>query len=83
MIGTRSDNAREKRGMVLGCMTILQRSGMTKEEALPVYQKLLEYHGLTAESMNKDLAGALACLPTAEVARAHLFEVCPELQGEI
>jgi len=56
---------------------------MTKEEALPVYQKLLEYHGLTAESMSSDLAGALACLPTAELARAHLMEVCPDLQGEI
>lgn len=69
--------------MVLACMTVLQRSGMTKQEAVPFYQKLLEHHGLTAESMNKDLAGALACLPTAELARAHLIEVCPDLQGEI
>lgn len=70
-------------GMIVACMAVLRESGMTRQDAVPIYAKLLDHHGLTAEAVAGNLAGALAHLPTTDVARAHLLEVCPELAGEI
>lgn len=66
-------------GMILACMAVLKGKGMSRQDAVPIYQRLLDHHGLTAETINQNLAMALAHLPSEELARTHLVEVCPEL----
>ena len=69
--------------MIVACMAVLKESGMAKDQAIPIYQKLLDHHGTTAEAVNANMFRALGHIPTSKAARAHLLEVCPELEGTI
>lgn len=71
--------------MVLGCMAVLRKAGMSKEESVQHYERLLERHDLTPDEINAALPRIIlnGGFPAMDDARAHLLEVCPDLEGRI
>lgn len=59
--------------------------GFTRAEVYQQYDRLLEYHGLTREQVNRAAlsVSTFTGLPGLAEARAHLLEVCPDLEGRI
>jgi len=71
-------------GVVLGCLAVLRHSGMSKEEAIPYYEKLLEHHKLVPEDVNKNamrltLEGRVA---SYDQAIEHMKALFPDLVVE-
>jgi hypothetical protein len=71
--------------MILGCMAVLRKAGMSKEGAVQHYERLLEHHHLTADQVSAALPGIMlhGGLPGMDEARAHLLEIIPDLEGQI
>ena len=71
--------------MILGCMAVLRKAGMSKEGAVQHYERLLEHHHLTADQVSAALPGIMlhGGLPGMDEARAHLLEIIPDLEGRI
>ncbi len=71
--------------MVLGCMAVLRKAGMPKDEAVQHYERLLQHHDLTPDQVNAALPTIMlnGGFPAMDDARAYLLEVCPDLEGRI
>ena len=71
--------------MILGCLAVLRKAGMSKEGAVQHYERLLEHHHLTADQVSAALPGIMlhGGLPGMDEARAHLLALCPDLEGQI
>ena len=71
--------------MILGCLAVLRKAGMSKEGAVQHYERLLEHHHLTADQVGAALPGIMlhGGLPGMDEARAHLLEIIPDLEGQI
>ncbi len=71
--------------MVLGCMAVLRKAGMSKTESVPHYERLMKHHDLTPDQVNAALPGIMlhGGLPGMDEARAHLLEIIPDLEGQI
>ena len=71
--------------MILGCLAVLRKVGMSKEGAVQHYERLLEHHHLTADQVSAALPGIMlhGGLPGMDEARAHLLEIIPDLEGQI
>ena len=71
--------------MVLGCMAVLRKAGMSKTESVQHYERLMKHHDLTPDQVNAALPGIVlhGGLPGMDAARAHLLEIIPDLEGQI
>lgn len=71
--------------MILGCLAVLRKAGMRKEGVAQHYERLLDYHHLTPDQVNAALPRIImnGGFPAMDDARAHLLEVCPDLEGRI
>lgn len=71
--------------MVLGCMAVLRKAGMSKDEAVQHYERLLQHHDLTPDQVGAALPSIVlhGGLPGMDEARAHLLEIIPDLEGRI
>lgn len=71
--------------MVLGCMAVLRKAGMSKTESVQHYERLMKHHDLTPDQVNAALPGIMinGGFPPMDDARAHLLEIIPDLEGRI
>ena len=71
--------------MILGCMAVLRKAGMSKEGAVQHYERLMKHHDLTPDQVNAALPSIVlhGGLPGMDEARAHLLEIIPDLEGQI
>ena len=71
--------------MILGCLALLRKAGMSKEGVAQHYERLLEHHHLTADQVSAALPGIMlnGGFPPMDEARAHLLALCPDLEGQI
>ena len=71
--------------MVLGCMAVLRKAGMSKTESVQHYERLMKHHDLTPDQVNAALPGIMlnGGFPPMDDARAHLLALCPDLEGKI
>lgn len=71
--------------MVLGCMAVLRKAGMSKTESVQHYERLMKHHDLTPDQVNAALPSIVlnGGFPAMDDARAYLLEVCPDLEGRI
>ena len=71
--------------MILGCLALLRKAGMSKEGVAQHYERLLEHHHLTADQVSAALPGIMlgGGFPSMDDAREHLLALCPDLEGKI
>ena len=71
--------------MVLGCMAVLRKAGMSKTESVQHYERLMKHHDLTPDQVSAALPRIImnGGFPAMDEARAHLLEIIPDLEGQI